>query len=101
MSLLELDCFEGVDFDKLKEMLQIFDLIIVEQVDRGQPEGRARIIEALMLGSGPPVIVVPYIHKEPASLRNILVAWDGSAAGREGALRRLAASRQGRTGRNS
>jgi hypothetical protein len=79
MNSLSLDCFEGADFDKFKEMLRIFDLIIVEQANRGQPEGRARVIEALVLASGPPVIVVPYIQKEAANLRNVLVAWDGSA----------------------
>jgi nucleotide-binding universal stress UspA family protein len=79
MSSLALDCFEGADFDTFKEMLRIFDLVIVEQADRGAHEGRTRVIEALVLASGPPVLVVPYIHSGLASLKNILVAWDGSA----------------------
>jgi nucleotide-binding universal stress UspA family protein len=79
MSSLALDCFEGGDFEKFKEMLRLFDLIVVEQANGGKPEGRARIVEALVLASGPPVIVVPYIHAGPASVKNALVAWDGSA----------------------
>jgi nucleotide-binding universal stress UspA family protein len=78
-SSLSVDCFKGTDFGNFKERLRIFDLIVIKQANRGEPEGPARVIQALVLASGPPFIVVPYIHTGGACLKNILVAWDGSA----------------------
>ncbi|MFI4994818.1 MAG: universal stress protein [Hyphomicrobiales bacterium] len=75
---LSLDCFEDAGFEKLKEMLRIFDLIIVEQADVEEREGRTRTIESIVFGSGRPVLVVPYIQTRPASFKSVLVAWDGS-----------------------
>jgi nucleotide-binding universal stress UspA family protein len=36
------------------------------------------IIEAALFDSGRPVIVVPYIHKDPLRLDRVMVCWDGS-----------------------
>jgi len=35
------------------------------------------IIEAALFDSGRPVVVVPFVHREPFKLDRVLVAWDG------------------------
>ena len=54
-----------------------FDLAVVrqEENDDGRQDG---CIEALLFGSGRPLIVVPYIHKEELKLDRVLVCWDNS-----------------------
>jgi nucleotide-binding universal stress UspA family protein len=36
------------------------------------------LFQAVLLGSGRPVLVVPYIQRGEARLDNVLIAWDGS-----------------------
>jgi nucleotide-binding universal stress UspA family protein len=77
---LSLDYFEDAGFDRLNEIVRIFDLVIIEQENAEEgPQGRSLTIESVVFGSGRPVLIVPYIQARPASLKNVLVAWDGSA----------------------
>jgi nucleotide-binding universal stress UspA family protein len=79
VSSLALDCFEDADFNRFKEFLRIFDLVVIEQSNPEQMGARTRTIESLVFGSSRPALVVPYIQSRPASFKNVLVAWDGSA----------------------
>ncbi|MFI5015388.1 MAG: universal stress protein [Hyphomicrobiales bacterium] len=79
VNALSLDCFEHGAFDKLNQITRLFDIVIMEQAIPEQPEGRGKAIESVVFGSSRPVLIVPYIQTRPASLKNVLVAWDGSA----------------------
>lgn len=56
-----------------------FDLTIIEQPNPDVRTDRESAIEAALFASGRPVLVVPYVHKAPLQLEQVLVAWDGSA----------------------
>jgi nucleotide-binding universal stress UspA family protein len=55
-----------------------FDLAVVGQAQREQGASEELLIEGALFGSGRPVVVVPYVHKDPVKLDRILVCWDGS-----------------------
>jgi len=55
-----------------------FDLSVVGQPEPNKIAPEDLIIEAALFGSGRPVLVVPYIHKDPLKLDRVLVCWDGS-----------------------
>ena len=55
-----------------------FDISVVGQPGPNEIAPEDLIIEAALFDSGRPVIVVPYIHKEPLKLDRVMVCWDGS-----------------------
>ena len=55
-----------------------FDIAVVGQAQREQGASEELLIEGALFGSGRPVVVVPYVHKERVKLDRILVCWDGS-----------------------
>ena len=55
-----------------------FDIAVVGQAQREQGASEELLIEGALFGSGRPVVVVPYVHKEPVKLDRILMCWDGS-----------------------
>jgi nucleotide-binding universal stress UspA family protein len=55
-----------------------FDITLFQQANSDKSSNT--MIEAALFGSGRPVLVVPYIHHEPAKVESILLAWDGSSA---------------------
>jgi nucleotide-binding universal stress UspA family protein len=55
-----------------------FDITLFQQASSDEPSNT--LIEAALFGSGRPILVVPYIHHEPAKFEKILLAWDGSSA---------------------
>src|SRR6204780_3565718 len=57
-----------------------FDLSIVGQAEPEKSAVEEVIAEAALFESGRPVIVVPYIQKDPLKLDRIMVCWDGSRA---------------------
>lgn len=79
VNTLSLAVMGGPPLEKLKLMTRHFDMIVIGQPDPHQHEGNARTVEAVVLRSGRPVLVVPYIHAEAARFNTILVAWDASA----------------------
>lgn len=64
------------------------DLAVVEQAEPGRSKPADHYIETLLLQTGRPTLIVPYVHDKPAAFNHITVAWDGSAV----AARALAAS---------
>lgn len=54
-----------------------FDLTIIRQSPPEEPEYTYQILVNVLFSSGRSVIILPYIHKGPAKLDKVLVAWDG------------------------
>ena len=57
-------------------------------------------MESALFGSGRPVVVVPYIQREPVKLDHIVCCWDGSATAARAigdAAPLLAKAKNGRT----
>jgi nucleotide-binding universal stress UspA family protein len=57
-----------------------FDLAIVRQSPPTDSIVGHAIIEALLFGSGRPIVVVPDIHQARRAIKAAVVAWDGSRA---------------------
>ncbi len=74
---VRLDQLSGLVRSAIGELGRHFDLAITAQPEDGG-DGREAVVDALLFGSGRPVLVVPYIHREPARLDTVVVAWDGS-----------------------
>jgi nucleotide-binding universal stress UspA family protein len=55
-----------------------FDLSVVGQAEPEESAVEEIIAEAALFESGRPVIIVPYIQKEPLKLDQVMVCWDGS-----------------------
>ena len=68
--------FEFVDVFLAKA--RICDLSILPQPETASGAWETDLFQAVLLGSGRPVLVVPYIQRGEARLDNVLVAWDGS-----------------------
>ena len=64
--------------DHFARIARRFDLAIVGQAepDRGGVEDL--IAESVLFGSGGPMIIVPYIQKDPLKLNRVMACWDGS-----------------------
>jgi nucleotide-binding universal stress UspA family protein len=54
----------------------MFDLVIVGQTDPENGEYDDLIVESALFDSGRPVIVAPYIQKDPLKLDRVVVCWD-------------------------
>ncbi len=63
---------------KLLALSQTYDVIVVEQSEPGVSKPADRYVEALLLRSGRPVLVVPYFQQTNPRFDLITVAWDGS-----------------------
>ena len=57
---------------------RICDLSILPQPEAASGAWETELFQAVLLGSGRPVLVVPYIQRGEARLNNVLIAWDGS-----------------------
>ena len=68
----------GTAWQVLARFARVFDLTIVEQSNPTEKRDRALELEAVLFGSGRPIIAVPYIYRGPLQLNTVLVAWDGS-----------------------
>jgi nucleotide-binding universal stress UspA family protein len=64
--------------DLFGQMARRFDLSIVRQAEPDGIAPQELIIEAALFESGRPVLIVPYIQREPLKLDRVLVCWDAS-----------------------
>lgn len=64
--------------EQFSRIARRFDLSIVGQAEPETSAVEEVIAEAALFESGRPVIVVPYIQKEPLKLDQVMVCWDGS-----------------------
>jgi len=69
----------GAPIDAVVAHSRCSDLTVVSQPLRAEPGEffSARLVEAVLLESGRPVLIVPYIGAPPRIGSNVLVAWDG------------------------
>ena len=66
--------------DRLVRQARHADLAILGQPEPDEPSGTGmRLVEAALLGSGRPILVVPWIGAAGLPPRRVLAAWDGSA----------------------
>jgi len=66
--------------DQFGRIARHFDLAIVAQAEPQANAVEGIIVEAALFDSGRPVIIVPYIQKEPLKLDRVMLCWDGSRA---------------------
>jgi len=66
--------------DQFSHLARRFDLAIVGQAEPERSAVEEVISEATLFESGRPVIMVPYIQKDPLKLDRVMVCWDGSRA---------------------
>jgi len=59
------------------EMSRLYDLNIIAQPDRSNPSQTDFLSEAVLFGSGRPVLMVPYITHAPVRTDRVLICWDG------------------------
>ena len=60
------------------ELARCFDVAIVGQPEPGKDTSESLIIQAALFASGRPVLIVPYIQRQPIKFDRVLVCWDGS-----------------------
>jgi nucleotide-binding universal stress UspA family protein len=65
--------------ETMARVLREFDVTVIGQPHPDGPGDVTRIIETALFRSGRPVLIVPYIQREPMRLGNVLIAWDGGA----------------------
>ncbi|WP_137131914.1 universal stress protein [Rhizobium sp. FY34] len=71
-------CSAGYGSQSVLECARTSDLIIACQTDpRHGHDGNAEL-ETLLMESGRPLLLVPYVLTTPAPLRRVLIAWNGS-----------------------
>jgi len=56
-----------------------FDITIGVQPEGPDQSASSLVLEGVLFHSGRPLLVLPYIHRGPAKLGKIIVAWDGGA----------------------
>jgi nucleotide-binding universal stress UspA family protein len=61
----------------LTQMSRLYDLNIVAQPDRSNPSQTDFLSEAVLFGSGRPMLMIPYITQAPIKTDRVLICWDG------------------------
>ncbi len=61
----------------LTQMSRLYDLNIVAQPDRSNPSQTDFLSEAVLFGSGRPMLMIPYITHAPIKTDRVLICWDG------------------------
>ena len=56
-----------------------FDITFAVQPEGADQSASGLILEGLLFHSGRPLLILPYIHRGPAKLGRVVVAWDGGA----------------------
>lgn len=64
--------------NRFGQIARHFDVSVVMQPDPDNNTGNDLFVESALFGSGRPVVVVPYIQKEPVKLDHVVCCWDGS-----------------------
>jgi len=68
------------DKENILAIARTYDLLVVEQKDPKEAKPTDDYIEALLLFSWRPSVIVPYIDIKPVGFKSVAVAWDGSAS---------------------
>ncbi|CAN7509358.1 universal stress protein [Bosea sp. LjRoot9] len=70
----------GAGHDILYAAVRRSDLTVIEQQEPGKPKPSDLYLEGLLLKTGRPILIVPYIGPSALRLDLVTVAWDGSVA---------------------
>ncbi len=62
------------------ELSRLYDLNIVAQPDSSNPSQTDFLAEAVLFGSGRPMLMIPYINRGTFSGDRVLICWDGKAS---------------------
>ncbi|MDO9562177.1 MAG: universal stress protein [Bradyrhizobium sp.] len=62
------------------ELSRLYDLNIVAQPDSSNPSQTDFLAEAILFGSGRPMLMIPYINRGTFSPDRVLIGWDGKAS---------------------
>jgi nucleotide-binding universal stress UspA family protein len=54
------------------------DLLIASQADPSRPSDSHVDVDSFLLESGRPVLMIPFIIREPKPIKRVLIAWNGS-----------------------
>jgi nucleotide-binding universal stress UspA family protein len=68
----------GYSAQPLLDSARSSDLIIAVQPDPSRPSDAHVDVESFLFESGRPVLMVPYIFKQPKPIKRVLIAWNGS-----------------------
>jgi nucleotide-binding universal stress UspA family protein len=68
----------GYGAQPLLDCARSSDLLIAVQPDPARPSDAHVDVESFLFESGRPVLMVPYIFKQPKPIKRILIAWNGS-----------------------
>jgi nucleotide-binding universal stress UspA family protein len=60
------------------ELARLYDMTIVLQPDPSEASYDNEIPQQVLFNSGGPMLMVPYIQKEPLDAHHVGIAWDGS-----------------------
>jgi nucleotide-binding universal stress UspA family protein len=66
--------------DLFGRMGRTFDVVLIGQAEPDEDVPEDMIVENALFESGRPIVVVPYIQRDPIKLDRIMVCWDGSRA---------------------
>jgi len=65
--------------NRFGQLARRFDLSVVLQPQPDSDDANDLFVESALFGSGRPVVIVPYIQKDPVKLDRVICCWDGSA----------------------
>jgi len=65
--------------NRFGQIARRFDMSVVLQPEPDDNSANDLFVESALFGSGRPVVIVPYIQKDPVKLDRIVCCWDGSA----------------------
>ncbi len=61
------------------ELSRLYSVVVVAQPDSQTPTSDDSLAQAVLFGSGRPILLVPYIQRGPLETGHILICWDGGA----------------------
>jgi nucleotide-binding universal stress UspA family protein len=68
----------GYGSGPLIESARSADLLIASQADPARPSDSHVDVDSFLFESGRPVLIIPYIMRQPKAIKRVLVAWNGS-----------------------
>ena len=69
----------GGPADVLRRQARYADLVIVGQKNPDSPDAAGDVPDGVLLGTGRPTLIVPYVGPAKTFAKNVLIAWDDGA----------------------
>ncbi|MGF0540543.1 universal stress protein [Agrobacterium sp. ES01] len=68
----------GLSSSSLIQSARTADLVVAAQGENGSPTDNRADLENFLFESGRPMLLIPYVLKQPKPIRKVMVAWNGS-----------------------